>query len=371
MKATVSKEDLIAGISRTAGALPQRPSSMQVLQNILLKFSEEDRAIRSTATDLEIAVIVETPATVQQGGVVTVPGKKFLESVRELPAGEVSLSVDQKRLTLKSGRTRLTLLGAAGEEYPSIPTTTGGAEVTVDAEAFREAARKTVIAVSTDEARSFLTGAALIVNSECTRLVATDGHRLAIADFGLVKSKKAKNGAVEINAIIPRRILAEIISESTQGEISIAVGETNAVFTTSGGTYYSRLIAEKFPDYKKIIPGAPEKKIEIDRQKLADALRRVSPFSNVRTHGVMFSLKSDHVILSAETPEFGEAQDEVEASVSGSPIDIHFNSRYLIDLLKILKGDKIKIGLGQKISPAVFSTEDDKGYIYVLMPLRS
>lgn len=368
MKAIASKEDLIAGITRTAGALPQRPSSMQILQNILLTFSEEDGAIRSTATDLEMAVIVDTPATVQKGGSITVPGKKLLESIRELHDGEVSLVVgDNNRLTLKSGKTRLTLLGTGREDYPSIPALASDSSVTVDADAFRAAIRRTIIAASKDDARSFLTGVNLIVNATETRLVATDGHRLAISDFEVAKAKKSKS---DINVIIPARILSEIAANVSGGTMEIAVGETNVVFTTGVGTYYSRLIAEKFPDYKKIIPSATDRKIEISRQALSDSLRRVMPFTNLRTNAVLIAVKSDHLVITTETPEFGEAQDEVDARVIGSSMEISFNTRYIQEMLKALAGDELVIEMGAKLSPAILSSPSEKGYSYILMPLR-
>lgn len=369
MKAIVSKNDLIAGITRTAGALPQRPSSMQILQNILLNFSEEDGAIRSTATDLEMAVIVDTPATVQKGGALTVPGKKLLEIVRELQEGEVTLIVaENNRLTVKSGKTRLTLLGTGREDYPSIPAVTGEVAVTVAAEAFCAAVRKTIVAASRDDARSFLTGANLIINAQKTRLVATDGHRLAIADFE-AKAKKGR-GPADVNVIIPSRILNEVASNVGTGNIEIAVGETNVLITTQNGTYYSRLIAEKFPDYEKIIPKSSDRKIEISRQRFSDALRRVSPFTNLRTHSVLVSVKADHLVVSAETPEFGEAQDEVDAKVAGSAMEITFNTRYIQDMLKVVSGDDLTIEMGSKLAPAVFTSSSEKGYTYILMPLR-
>lgn len=374
MKAVVSKPDLIAGITRTAGALPQRPTSIQALQNILLHFSASEGAIRSTATDLEIAVIVDTPATVQAGGDLAVPGKKLLESVREMPDGEISLVVTERNaLTLKCGRTRLLLRGSPREDYPAIPSVSGDVKLSVDAPVLGEAIRRTIIAASHDEARSFLTGANLIVNAKQTRLVATDGHRLAISDFLLSGHKKVGAGKdPDVNVIIPARILAEVAASlPDSGAVEITVGETNVIFALPAGTYYSRLIAEKFPDYEKIIPKASDRKITISRANLADALHRVSPFTNQRTQQVLLSIKSDRVVVSAETPEFGEGHDEIDAAVAGTPLDISFNARYLLDVLKVLKDDEVTIELGAKIAPAIFSTaKKDEGYSYILMPLR-
>lgn len=370
MKAIVNKEDLLAGVARAAGALPQRPTSHQALQNLLLEFRPGDGALRATATDLEVAIILDIPATIQEEGALAVPGKKLLESVREMPSGEMSLIGSERHsLTLKSGKSRLTLLGAARDEYPAIPPVTGEKSFTTEAPVIREAMRKTIIAASRDEARNFLTGAYLTTTDVQGRFVATDGHRLALCDFSLAPAKKGKGEGVAV--IVPARIIQEVAANlPAAGEVKVSVSETHVVFVTAIGTYYSRLIAEKFPEYEKIIPKTTDHKIVVDRVDFTDALRRVNPVVNPRTYSVLLSIKADRIILAAETPEFGEAQDEVDASVTGSSMDISFNARYLQDVLKVMEGEELVVELGAKISPAVFSSAKDQGYRYVLMPLR-
>lgn len=369
MKAVLSKSDFLDAITRAAGALPQRSSSIQALQNILLDFRAGDGAIRSTATDLEVAVIVDSPATIQEEGAIAVPGAKLLESVREMPDGEITLiGAERNTLTLKSGKARLLLRGTSREEYPALPAVTGDKSFEMDAALLRECVRRTVIAASHDQARSFLTGAHLSIADRRGRFVATDGHRLAISEFQPAAGKGSAKGGV--NVIIPARILQIVSNHVAGGLVTVTVGETHVVFTTDGGTYYSRLIAEKFPDYEKIIPKASDRKVVLSRKTLSDSLRRVSLFTNQRTAAVNFSIKSDKLVISAETPEFGEATDEIEANVTGSALEISFNARYLQDVLKVLQGDELSIELGAKIAPAVLKTQEDKGYLYILMPLR-
>lgn len=380
MKATVTKSELLAGISRAVGALPQRPTSMQVLHNILLDCSSNADAIRLEATDMEIASIAEIPATIRKAGRMTIPGKKLLESVRELPDGEVTLTgSDNHTLTLKSGRARLIIRGTAAEDYPTLPIfegvqsresaplIPGSVPFVVEAAYLKETIRRTIVAASKDENRSFLTGASLVINGERSHFVATDGHRLAVNDFTIVSKQKK----LEIDVIIPLRILTELAGNLPgEGSVEVQVGETQILFKFDGGAYYSRLIAEKYPDYQKIIPKALAKKIEVSRQDFIDTLKCVSPFSNPRTHALFLSIKSDKLVVTAETPEFGEGHDEVEAEVNGTPMDISFNSHYLLDGLKALTGDKLTFELGEKISPAVLTSGSDEGYKYILMPLR-
>ncbi|MBL4888732.1 MAG: DNA polymerase III subunit beta [Candidatus Lindowbacteria bacterium] len=380
MKATVTKSDLVLGINRAAGALPQRPSSLQILQNILLEFDPSEGIIRATATDLEIAVVVEIPATVKIQGSTTLPGKKLQETIRELPEGEISLTGNDKNtMTLKCGKARAVIKGIGREEYPGLPVLSDGAKgapqidgamaFKAQASVLKNAIKKTIVGASHDEARQFLTGASLVITAKKTEFVATDGHRLAICDFKT--ETKLKKGD-EINVIIPLRILSELSSNlPDDGIVEVQVGDTQILFVSESGIYYSRLVAEKFPDYEKIIPKSTDRKIAISRRDLIDALRCVSPFSNPRTHAVLVSIKSDRLIIKAETPEFGEGQDEVEADIKGgSALDISFNSNYLMDGLKVLKGEDLQFEVGAKISPAVLTSEEDSGFRYILMPLR-
>lgn len=370
MKAVISRDDLIRGITRTASALPQR-SSIPALSNILLEFLQEDGALRSTATDLELAVIVDMPATIQESGALTVPGKKLLESVREMPDGEITLmSGERNTLTLKCGKARLTLRGTAREEYPSLPPVSVENPFHVASGVLRDAVRKTIIAAGTDDTRTFLTGVNMVISGSETRLVATDGHRLAICDFSLSEGPHGGK-ALNVNVLAPARVLSlAALDLPDDGKVQIAVTETHIVFITSGGNYYSRLIAEKFPDYEKIIPKSAELKVTLNTAAFAEALRRVNPFANPRTQAVNLMIKSDRVVVATEAPEFGEAHDEVDAKVTGGAMEISFRARYIADVLKVLKGAELTIDLGAQKLPAIFTTADDKGYRYILMPMR-
>lgn len=378
MKAVVSKSDLLNGLGQVASALPQRPTSLQSLQNILVDFGAASDALRVTATDLEIAMIVDIPARTGEKGQLSLPGKKLIESIRDLPDDEVTLvSTEKQALTIKSGKSRTILRGAAREEYPNLPLTiaadgsisfqiSGGVGFKVDTAVFKEAIRKTLVAASRDESRTFLTGANLVIDEKKSRLVSTDGHRLAVCDFPVAVPPE---GSVE--AIIPLRILEAVRAGlPAAGQVEVEVGETQVVFKSDAGIFYSRLISEKFPDYEKIIPKPSGNKVLINREALIDALRCVSHFANARTSAVLFAFKDDRVIVSAETPEFGESQSEVDAKLTGTAAEISFNAHYLLDGLKALSGEELVFELGAKIAPAVMTTKEDDPYKYILMPLR-
>ncbi len=371
MKAVVAREDLLRGISRVAAAVPAR-SPQPLLGNIVLEFiPDQGGSVRALATDLEIAIVVETPASIKEAGAMTVPGKTLLESVRELPEGDIELmSGERHTLTLKSGKARLTLRGTPREDYPKIPLAAVENPFQVASGVLRDAIRRTIVAASTDNTRTFLTGGNLVIAGSQTRLVATDGHRLAICDFPLAEGPRGGK-ALNVNVLVPARILGLVAADlPDDARVQIAVTDTHIVFVTPGGTFHSRLIAEKFPDYEKIIPKASERQVEVEASAFASALRRANPFVNPRTQGVNLAIRADRIVISAESPEVGEAQDEVPAECQGGNIEINFRAPYLSDACKVLGGSKLHIELGAKIAPAVFTVAGDKSYKYILMPLR-
>lgn len=375
MKAVASKQDLVEAFTRAGGALPQRAPGIPILASILLDFNDKESLIRATATDLEVAVIAECPATVHESGSIAVPGAKLLDSVREMPDGEISISTNEHNgLILKNGRARLVLMGAGRQEYPGLPSIAGQKTIKVDAVRFRECVQRTIIAASRDENRSFLTGALFEWHAAAGRLVSTDIHRLAISEFdaGGAGADKAVNSGDPIGVVAPTRILS-LVSGNLAGEshLQIGFGETHIIFTASRATYYSRLIAEKFPDYAKIVPKASERRLKFDRARLAEVLKRVGLFTNERTSSILFSIKEDRVVFSAMTPELGEAQDEIEAVIEGTPVEVPFNVRYIQDVLKVMTGDEVEIAMSSRTSPAVFTSNRDQGYRYILMPLRN
>lgn len=371
MKAVVSREELLRGIARVATALPAR-AAQPILTHIVLEFSpEQGGSIRALATDLEIAVSVEVPASIKEAGSMTVPGKTFLESIREMPDGDLELlSGERHALTLKAGKARLTLRGASREDYPRIPLVEPQNPFIVAANVLRTAIKRTIIAASHDDTRTFLTGGNLVISGSQTRLVATDGHRLAISDFPLAEGPKGGK-ALNVNVLIPSRILGIVASDlPDDARVQVAVTDTHIVFVTPGGTFHSRLIAEKFPDYEKIVPKASERTVEVDADAFAAGLRRAHPFLNPRSQGVNLAIKTDRIVISSESPEVGDAQDEVEATCSGGALEINFRAPYLADACKVLGGGTMRIEMGAKIAPAVFTNAEDKTYKYILMPLR-
>lgn len=368
MKITVGTEDFLRILSRTQGVVDRR-HSMAILTNILLEAGEAD--ISAVATDLEVSLKQTCPAKVSEPGSAAISARKIFEIVREANADEISLETTENRwVTVSYGRSKFKLMGIDPGDHPGMPAP-GEAEVaTIELAAgeLSEMIGKTIFAVSTDDARSNLSGVHLDRGSKkgSLRLVATDGHRLALIE------RKVEGQAPKDGVILPRKGLAEmakLLAEDT-GKIKLSFSDREALIDAGGCTLSMRLVEGNFPDYKQVVPKEAPNIIRVGRDALLQSVRRVSLLSSDRAHGVRFGISEDRLEISASNPDLGEAKEDLEVSYQGPEIEIGFNARYLIEVLGVLpEGGAIEIGLGDQLSPGVLRG-DEPGYQYVVMPMR-
>ncbi|RMH58572.1 MAG: DNA polymerase III subunit beta [Candidatus Hydrogenedentota bacterium] len=371
LNVVVSKDDLWSGLCRVTGGLPQRPTSIQILQNMLIEADKKEKALRITATDLELVLCVNIPATVDEAGSLTVPGRKFFEAVREFPEGEIHLTATENHsLGVKLEKTRISLRGTAPEEYPNVLLKTEGTTIGMKSGSLRKALQKTIIATSREESRSFLAGVNFEIRKESQRLIATDGHRLAVSEIDVEGGISKKNA---INAIVPSRAVLALVNMLPEaGDVKATFGDAQCVFETENDRFFSRLISEKFPDYEKIIPKSSDVVVEVDREEFLDLLRHVSPLvGGIENHKVVMTIGKDSLSLWATSPEFGEAFDEIPATAEGKEFNVKYNAKYLRDGVRALDGETLRMEINQKLIPTVMTSEDDPNYRYIVMPLRA
>ena len=370
MKVTLDRETLLTTLSRIQGVVDKK-HSMAVLTNALLE--AEDNQLKVTATDLEVTLQQFCEAKVGSGGRAAVSARTLFDIVRESDDEEIALSVfDNQWLGVAYGKSNFKLMGIDPDEYPSIADQSGngkaGTTVKIEAGELAEMIRKTVFSVSSDDTRSNLAGVYLGPSDtdEMLRMVATDGHRLALVD------RKSNGTLPSQGVILPKKGLSEAVKMLSEapGQVELSISETEASLSVSGALLSMRLVEGNFPDYNRVIPDAPTKLVEIERDKLLHTLRRVSILSNERARGVRFALSSGALEVTANNPDMGEASEEIDVSYKGDGLQVGFNANYLIDVLGVVpEGSKITLGLGDELSPGLVSS-DDKGYQYVVMPLR-
>lgn len=370
MNVTIEREAILRILGRTQGVVDKR-HSMAVLTNALVEVHNKEISI--VATDLEVSLKQTAPAEVGEPGKAAASARTLFEIVRESSADEIRLrTLDNQWVEVSYGKSNFKLMGIDPDEYPGMPEAgANGAQTAtfeISAGDLSEMVKKTIFAVSNDDTRSNLAGVFITKAKKKNqlRMVATDGHRLAIID-------RAISGTLPENgAILPRKGLAEVgkmLSEET-GKVTVTVSGNEAMVTVGDSILSMRLVEGSFPDYQKVIPKDTPNRIGVSRDDLLHTLRRVSILSSERARGVRFRLSPNTLELSANNPDMGEANEELSVDYSGNEMEIGFNARYLIDVLTILpEGGNVHIGLGDELSPGVLSG-DDSGYHYVVMPMR-
>lgn len=366
---SIDRADLLESLSLTQGVVERR-NTLPILANVLLE-ARGDRELSVVATDLEVHISRTCTAKVRSSGAATVGARKLYEFVRELRPGEVTLRLlDNQFIEVNSGRSRVRLVGLPATDFPAFPrgNDPDATSISVPTEQLARLIDLTIFAVSTDETRAHLGGVYLCGGEGAIRFVGTDGHRLALAEQPLKASWPSALGV-----ILPRKGLSELrkILDGTEGDARLTAG-ANAVRVEHGGVeIVMRLIDGEFPNYEQVIPKSTRYQISVDKGELLSALKRVSVVASDRARGVKLSVSKDQLVVSASSPDHGEASEEIEVSYAGEEMTVGFNSRYLTDVLGVLpEGSKVDIGLSDDVSPGVIRKHDDDTYSYVVMPMR-
>ena len=364
MKLTASREDILNPLQSVIGVVERR-QTMPVLANVLL--SARDDRLSITGTDLEVELVATATAIVQTAGDITVPGRKLLDIFKALPEKtSVTLTTEGDRVSLKGGRSRFTLSTLPAAEFPVVDEINAQQTLTVSQGEFRRLIDKTHFSMAQQDVRYYLNGLLLETEGKSLRAVATDGHRLALCEME-TESRAKTNQQV----IVPRKGVLELQRIlGTQGTLELGIG-TNHVRAQIGDIRFtSKLIDGRFPEYGRVIPANPTKKVEADRETLRQALQRTAILSNEKYRGIRLTVKPDLLTLQAHNPEQEEAEDQVEVGFKGDEVEIGFNVNYLLDALAAIEGDKVEIGLTDSNSSCLIHAPGAVHTRYVVMPMR-
>jgi len=364
MKLTAAREDLLTPLQSVIGVVERR-QTMPVLANVLM--SARDNRINITGTDLEVELVASSSVNLQQGGDITVPGRKLLDIFRALPEkASVTLSTEGERMSIKAGKSRFTLSTLPAAEFPLIEEINAQQTLTLAQGEFRRLIDKTHFSMAQQDVRYYLNGLLLETEGSSLRAVATDGHRLALCEMTL--EGKAKTNQ---QVIVPRKGVLELQRIlSTDKTIELAIG-TNHVRAQIGDIRFtSKLIDGRFPEYGRVIPAAPARKVSADRDLLRQALQRTAILSNEKYRGIRLTARPDLLVIQAHNPEQEEAEDQVEVTYQGEEVEIGFNVNYLLDALSAIDGDKVEIGLTDSNSSCLIHAPDTTHTRYVVMPMR-
>ncbi len=372
MKLSIDKSELQRGLGRIQ-AIVEKRNSMPILANVLLTASGKgDGRLELAATDLEVGIRGSHPAQVAKTGAVTVSARKLYDIIRELPEELVMLEVSGNAyVEIRCGRARFSLAGTDAEEYPSLPQFSPNALVRLQAAVLSQMIERTMYATSVDETRYHLNGVFFEVATDIgkLRMVATDGHRLALIERGV--GAEANNLASGV--IIPRKGLAELkrlVDEDDADEVELSFEGNTGLVRKGDVTLVMRLIEGEFPNYRQVIPREAKLRMTVATEPLVRALRRVALLSAERSRAVKLDLTDSKLLLSSSNPDMGEAQEEIDVDYAGPALSIGFNARYLLECLAALAAKEIHLNLRDGNSPAEIRPADDADTLAVVMPMR-
>ena len=371
MKLIIDRAALLKPLAHVQSVVEKR-NTIPILSNVLPR-AESDR-LALTATDMDIDVVEEVGAEVSQPGATTVAAHTLYDIVRKLPEGaQIELTEEDggNRLTVRAGRSTFSLATLPTEEFPALSDGDLPYNFMLQAGELKALIDRTRFAISTEETRYYLNGIYLHAANNngvpVLRAVATDGHRLARVEMPLPDGAAGMPGV-----IVPRKAVNELrkLLEDAEGEIGVALSETKLRFQFSDVTLTTKLIDGTFPDYERVIPTGNDKTLQVSRKEFAEAVDRVATISTEKSRAVKLSLQDGMLVLSATSPENGTAIEELEVAYGAGPIEIGFNSRYLLDITTQIEGDEAQFSLADAASPTIVRDQADESALYVLMPMR-
>src|SRR5215207_6217792 len=367
MKLTITREQLQEGLIAVAASVPAK-TTLPILSNILLEATKE--GIRLSGTDLDISVSTTVSASVDQEGSITLPARKLVEIVRELPSAAIRLTASgEQRVTIECGRSRFRLLGLPREEFPAFPNVKFDGGWRTSSNELQKLIGHVACAASTEESRPILNGVLWELRPERMRMVATNGHRLTRMDLPI-----SSVGAPGGDLIIPPKALEQVRRLfPSEEDLEIAQGDNHLGFRSPFTAVFTRLIEGPYPNYEQVIPRDNDRVAISDKVALISALKRMSVIASDQTHRIRLSFNSGLLRFSVQTPDLGEAQDELPIRFTGDPLDIGFNANYLLEILRFMPTEEVRLTLKAPERAATVEPEgwnDPASYLCLVMPLR-
>lgn len=371
MKIIIERTALLGSLGHVQSVVERR-NTIPVLSNVLLTAANGSLSLLATDMDLEISETVE--AEVVRPGSATAPAHTLYDIARKLPDGsQVELDASGDVLTLRSGRSKFNLGTLPVADFPEMTRGTWSHQFSLKADVLKGLIDRTKFAISTEETRYYLNGIHIHATKgkagevPALRAVATDGHRLARVETPLPEGAEGLPGV-----IIPRKTVLEVrkLLDEVAGNVDISLSETKIRFTLGDVTLISKLIDGTFPDYERVIPAGNSKLLSVDSKLFAGAVDRVATISTEKSRAVKLALDVGVLTLSATAADAGSASEEIEVDYDGTPLEIGFNSRYLLDITGQIESGKAQFLMADGNSPTIVRDAADLAALYVLMPMR-
>ena len=368
MELKINRNTFLDGIQKTLGIV-EKKTTLPILNNVLLK--TDANKLKIIATDREISLISDYEAEIIKKGEITISAKKLYEMVREIQGEVIHFSQDNNIVKISCQRAVYKIPGLPAEDFPSIADDKDIQFYNIKGTIIKDLIGKTAFAMATDEMRKNLNGVLLEVISDesnnILRMVATDGHRLALAK-NLIAEPFLETGK---GVIIPRKGLMEVKKIIDENEnIKIGIHKNMFIVKTDNTLLKVSLVDADYPDYKRVIPAEKGINIVLEKESFLHALRRMNVVSSERYGGVILSFAEGKLTLNSTNLDVGEATEEIDITYSGEDMDVGFNVNYLIDAISVIGKESIMFEVGSGIKPSVIKQTEGDDYLCIVMPLK-
>ncbi len=369
MEFKIQKSEFLKGLYLASG-IADRKSTMPILANVLLRTDGKERIV-CAATDLNVALSVDIPASVDREGGLTLGARNLHDIVKGMPGEEIALKrTENNWCQIRSGKVEYKIVGLSDRDFPKLPNHREVSFAPLPASVLVDMIRKTFFAIATDESRYHLSGALFESDGKRVRMVATDGHRLSKIE------RSVEGGPVLAQGVlIPRKGLSEIrraLETVSADEDTVEIGfHAGNVFVRAGDVVLSvKLVDAQFPPYEMVVPKDADKSVVLGRTAFLESLRRISLLASDRARAVKLSLEKGLLRVQSDNPDLGEAHEEIDVEYKGAPLAIGFNASYLTDFISEMDDEEVRLEFSGELDPGLIRSVEGTDTIGVIMPMR-
>ncbi|NOZ63506.1 MAG: DNA polymerase III subunit beta [Caldiserica bacterium] len=361
MKIKVEKEDLLNGLISCQGVLSPR-STLPILSYYLFNVKGDNISI--SATDLEVGIEVKIPGQIVEEGVITLPGKKVFDLVREFPSGVISIFSEGNFVTFKQEKIWAKINYLSPDDFPNIPEVKG-MEIKINGSTLKRMVKRTSFAVSHEETQYILNGIYVTVFENLISMVSTDTRRLSC-----VTEEITLPSSMEVEAILPLKACLEVSRIMKDEPVVILWGEKQIKFSQPGVSLTTRIIEGEFPDYKVVIPRTFKTEARINKEELKDAVKRAYIMTREKSLSMKLKFQDSGLLISTRVPDAGESSEEVNVELQGESIEISFDPVLILDVLNVIDDDTVIFGVNGVEEPGLIKPAEGEGFLYVVMPMK-
>ncbi len=363
----INREQLLSPLQQIVSVI-EKKQTMLILSNVLIAVNENKLVL--TGTDLEIQLIARVNLDSSEPGEITVPARKLLDIIRLLPSDveiKFELKLKEDKVKISSGRSRFSLTTLAADEYPEFSEAELDKQFLINAGQFKKALDKTIFCMANQDIRYYLNGLLLHISNSKLKLVASDGHRLSIYEDNIGTAT-----GYESRIILPRKGVLELsrLLDDEEAELNIQFSESNIRIYFNEITFSAKLVDSKYPDFSKVFDQPFFNQIHIQRQLLKDALTRVAILANEKIKGITLNISADLLKLNSHNPEHDEANEEIVIEYQGEPLNISFNSQYILDAVSNLDSELAVLTIASNSSSCFIEEPDQQLYKFIVMPMK-